>query len=384
MTNRWYCMVFQMTTGAVVNELPLFKDPTWTQQINQQGSYTVQTPIGLVQGPNGPVSGLDKMTLRGLLEPGRFGLAICYGDGSPSDYIAQAGPLWKPPLVTENPPVVEVQGTGLWGMLSARVQVPSGWVTSAGLGDPTSVAAYGPTSLQGVAVAIINNAVARGSLPVDVPAAIAGTLTRTYFGYDLAYAGQRLQELTQEDVGPDILFQPYFSTPTLIRWQALIGNPRIAQSGLPLAWDYGSNLSSLLPSPDGIKLSTTNYVKGNGVEAAVLWAFARDTTLTANGWPLLEYVDSSHSGEINQGVLQGYANANQKLYGRPVETWAVVVRSDMAPALGTYTPGTNATYNITNHPWEPDGQYSQRIIGLTNGSQIGEVVHILQAIQGVL
>lgn len=379
---RWYCLIYQTTTGRVQRELPVIGDPQWTQQINDPGSYTISTPIGAAGG------GLSRETLRGIVSAGRWGIACCYGTGEQSDYIAQAGPITVPELVSESPPVLQITGTGLWGMWSARMQVPSTWIASMGLGDTRSVTTYGPTSLQGVAVGILADAIARGSLPVDnVTSPAGGTTTMTYYGYELAYVGQRLQELTQVDGGPDIVFAPYFSAPDHIRWSAQIGNPTLAQPGTPLRWDYGSSLQSALTTSDGTRMSTTNYVKGSGVGAAVQWAEASDSTLIAAGWPMMEYVDTAHSNLVDPVAIQAQATANQALNGRPVETWKSVVRADSVPMLGTYGPGVSAFYNFSgnpDHPWIPPGQYLQRLLGLQNGQKAGEVVHILQATQGAV
>lgn len=377
---RWYALVYQTTTGQVYDELPLIGDPAWSQKINDPGSWTALTPIG-------GSGGLDRDTLRSLVSAGRWGVACCYGTGSQSDYIAQAGPIWSAELQSESPPVLQIGGTGLWGMWSARIQVPGSWTASKGFADSTSVATYGPTSLQGIAVAILTDAVTRGSLPVDLPAAIAGTQSRTYYGYNLATVGQTLQELTQVDQGPDILLAPYFSDPNHVRWSAQIGNPTLSQPGTPLYFDYGANLTSVLPSCDGSHMSTTSYVKASGVSASVLWAQSTDSTLIAAGWPLMEWVDTGHSDLVDQAAIQAQATANQALYGRPVETWKAVARTDVAPLLGIYGPGVSAYYGFSgdpDHPWISPGQYLQRIVGLSNGQAQGEVAHLLQATQGAV
>lgn len=380
--NRWYAKVFQVTTGQVYQEIPLAELPTWTQQINQPGSFTIKTPIG--------GNGLDKKTLRQYVSPGRWGIAVCYGSGIQADYIAQAGPIWKPPLASEVPPVLQIDGTGIWGILNARNQVPSTWVPSAGLGDSTAIATY-TGSAHDVAAQIIANAVARDSLPIDSVTLTGGTLSRVYNGFDLVYAGQRLSELTQEDKGPDVVFVPYFSDPNHVRWTAAIGNPTLTQPGLPFVWDYGSNLTSLLPVPDGINLATTTLVKGNGIGAGgVLYAIASDTTLTNNGWPLLERINSARTNVIDQATINAQAAGDQALYGRPVEIWTASVRIDKVPQLGSYGPGISAVYNVQSdngregHCWIPDGRYTQRLLGLSNAQSDSEVAHILQAKQGVV
>jgi hypothetical protein len=236
--------------------------------------------------------------------------------------------------------------------------------------------------LQGIAADVLANAIARQALPLDVPAPITGTATRTYFGYELISAGQRLQELTQVQGGPDILLKPYLTGTGTVRHTALIGNPTLATSGKPLVFDYPGNCMSVLPTDDGSTMSTVTYAKGNGIEYATLWAKSVDTTLTTApaNWPVLENVDTSHSDLIDQTALQQAANGTQGLTGRPVSTWAVTVRQDdLDYPFGSYDPGATGTYNVRNHCWLPDGTYAQRILGFQNGSNVGEIVHLLQS-----
>lgn len=377
---HWYAKLYVVTTGQVVGgDLPTIDtpSPTWDQQINQQCAASAQTPIG-------HKGGLSRETLRTIVKPGRFGLAICYGTGTGSDYISQAGTIWSHNLVSENPAILRINGAGMWSMLNARVQIPSTWTPSMGLTDARSVATY-TGSYRDIAAAIIRNAVARGQLPIDLPATPdGGTETETYNGFDLTSAGQRLSELTQQDQGPDVFFRPYFATPKTIRWQAMIGNPTINNAGNPLLFDHGSNLVTALPTSDGTGLATDSYVKGNGTQQAIAWAYANDVSLITGGWPLLDKVDTSHGDNAVQADLNGFAAADQALNGRTVETWDVTARIDGGCMLGSYGPGVTAAYAFTKHPWILPGRYDQRLLGLTNGQNIGEVKHIVQALEGAV
>jgi hypothetical protein len=372
LTPWWYCKLFLLTTGAVLGELPLTQDPAWSQQINQSGSWTALTPIG-------GSGGLSKATLRSLAKGGRVGVACCFGTGAATDYIAQAGPIWTGQCPQEQPSVWQLGGAGFASLLAATDLI-----------DPNTATPLVVTnSMQGIAVALLNAAQALNPLPVDIPAGpFTGITTMTYQWYDFATVWQRLQELTQLAGGPDVYFRPYFSDSSHIRWQAVVGNPYITQAGAPLLFDYGSNLTSCLPSSDSSKLATTVYAKGNGVEAGILWRQAVDTTLTGNGYPKLVYNDSSHSDVIDLNVLANWASGDLALYGRSVETWAATARTDMSPLLGSYGPGVFANYNFgdDSHPIIPAGMYSQRILGLQRSGTGGpdEVEHILHAIQGAM
>lgn len=372
---RYYALVYFTATGQIIDEIPLPSIPQWAQVINADNAWTVKTQIG----PDDGSSGLTKAHLRGITDGWRHSIATCWGTGSPTDYVCQAGPITTRQQVSEQPPILQIGGVGFWPLLRKILQLASTWpgvsLTQPGGADTTYT-----SSLQGVAAAILTNAIARNTLPLDIPAGpFTGTATETYFGYQLISAGQRLQELTQEQGGPDILLKPRLTGTGFVRHTALIGNPTLSTSGRPLVFDYPANVTSILPTDDFSNLATTTYEKGNGVEYAALWAKSSDPTLTTAGWPALENVDTSHTGEINQMVLQRYADGAQGINGRAVSTWNVVARQDNADyPMGSYDPGVYGTYNVRDHSWLPDGAYSQRILGLQNGSNIGEVLHLLQ------
>lgn len=374
---RWYAKLLAVSTGKVIGaDLPTTDNPgpPWDQQINQQCSIGLTTPIG-------HSGGLSAQTLRPLLTPGDFGMAVCYGSGTPSDYIAQAGPIWTHRMQSESPALRAVNGAGLWSLFNARVQIPSTWTPDMGLGDSRAVATY-TGSYHDIAAQIIANAVARGPIPVDVPPLIGGTESMTYQGYDLTSAGQRLQELTQLDGGPDIYFRPYFATASTVRWEAVIGSPTIANGGNPLLFDHGSNLVQALDTVDGTKRARRTFVKGNGSQAAIQWAFAQDVAAITGGALLLETVDTSHSDVTDQATLDAIATADQMLNGLSVETWDVTARVDGPHPLGSYGPGVTAAYNFTRHPWIPPGRYNHRLLGLSSGSNPQEVKHLVQATEG--
>lgn len=368
---RYYALVYLTVTGEVVGEIPLSELPTWSSQVNADGSWSVKTPIG-------HDGGLTKAELRGLTDSWRFSIAVCWGTGTVGDYICQAGPLVSDQLVSEIPAVLQLGGAGLWGLLRQTMQFNSTWpgVTLA-VGADTRYTA----SLQGIAVAILNNAAARNRMPIDIPAGGTGVLIRSYFGYDFASAGQRLYELTQDIGGPDVYLRPYFADSSHIRHQALVGNPTLSTPGNPVTFDYPGSVISILPTRNGANLSTTTYEKGNGMEYASLWVAATDPTLPAAGWPKLESMDSSLSSSTDLMALQARSNGLQTLHGRPEETWAVTMLMDDADApFGSYDPVGTATYNVAGHCWLPDGMYTQRLLGFSNGQVSGQYLHILQAV----
>lgn len=377
-TPTYYALVYLTVTGRIVFEIPLTGVPQWTQQINADGSWSIQTLIG----PDDRSSGPTKADLRAYTDAWRHSVAICWGDGSSTDYVCQAGPLTARQLMSEKPPIIQFGGTGFWPLLRKIIQLASTWngnLLSVGSGADTTYT----SSLQGIAAAMLSNAIARQSFPLDVPTItppVTGTIAETYFGYDLTSAGQRLQELTQLQGGPDILFKPYRTSDGHVRHAAQIGNPYISNAGRPLVFDYPGSIQSILPTDNATGMSTKTYEKGNGVEYATLWTSTTDTTLTNAGWPLLEVADTAHADVTDATKLQQWSDGTQALNGRPLSTWATIVRQDdIDYPFGSYDPGVYGAYNVMGHPWLPDGKYNQRILGFQQGQKIGEFVHLLQS-----
>jgi hypothetical protein len=393
----YYALIYQTTTGKVISApLPDANqtEPTWLQQINNPGMITWRTIV------DGTVLTKEQLITYRQGE-WRFGLALCYGTGGPNDFICQAGPITASLDMSESPPVVQFGAVGFWGLLSACYQVNPAWngssIASATGGADTTY----NSSLQGIASLMATDAITpcaaigRGTLPLDVPAPVAGANTRTYFGYEFASTGQRLSELTQVQNGPDVLFVPYFSAPNTIRHAMLIGNPTLTQPGAPLVFNYPGSVRTILTSRDASRQTSYQVAIGNGMQDQALWGSALDTTLTGLGWPSLFADDTSHTDVIDQATINTWAASDLAAYNRPIETWASVVRMDADPRFGTYTPGVTANYNVQDHPLKRDGLYAQRLVGFGSGAVssggaasvtpgVGEIIHILQTTAGLI
>lgn len=371
--------IFETATGRVVlRDLPYVGEPTYMREINREGSLSFRVVIGDVSVP-------PTTSLRALFTPWRFSVGIAW-----DDYIVQAGPVITSQF-DDTSTVLTVTCGGLWRLLNRRTIVHPSYALSPttggsllNLGAANNEIVY-TSSLHTIAKKLVQDSCSRSgfSLPIDYPADIAGSNTRTYPLYDLASVGQRLLELTQVQGGPDVDFAPYFdlANPGYVRWNMRIGNPVLSQSGADIYWDYGTGLRSVSVDSDGSSMVTGNFVKGNGTEEGSLIAYQRDTTRTALGWPATELIDQRSS--ITDGnVLQGHADSNVALWKNPVELWDAVVRVDTLPDLGTYSPGDFARFNIQDHRWIPPGLYLQRILGFQSGGQVNEISLILQALEG--
>lgn len=375
----WYALVYRTKTGVVEDQLPLIDSrPVWSNIVNTPSCpWSISTPIGREAGGL-PV---DDLRLYGEDGQGMFSVAICYGTGLPSDWIAQAGPIWSSDpgddTATAGVRAWTFAGSGAWSLFSARIVAPATWSTPTGTAG-ASVTYTG--NLHDIVCMMLNDSLTRSSLPVDVPAVIGGgSETRTYTVGDFNNMGQELQKLTQTTNGPDLVFQPYFSAASVIRFNTLVGNPYLSQLGAPFVFDYGKNLVSVRTPVSSSALSTRTYAKGAGTDpGSLVWGYSVDATLEAAGYPLLENVDTSQTTVTNATQIGNWAGARQTQTGRPIKAWSARVRldDDEAPA-GAYAPGQSGTYNIYGHPTIRDGQYAQRILGLANADTDDQMIHIL-------
>lgn len=377
---EYTALVYQTSTGRVLYDVDLVADPTWSAALNGSNeSWQLTTPIE---------DRADAIRVREWAERWFCSVAILW-----DNQVCQAGPITQNPdfVMTNDMPAVAVTGKGFWENLNQRVLHNRTWNPSSGITSATADLTIND-SLPNIAREIVyqatNMTVRSGSaLPVDLPAAIASNSnTRTYHGWETASAGQRLQELTQVENGPDVYFRPYLTTVggvRYIRHQMLIGNPFLLQGDAPPFFDLGSSMVDLGISGDSSPLITTTFVKGTGNEAGQLYGYATSADLIGKGWPLLDFVDSSHASASDTATLNSWARANIAQFGRKMEQWKPLILLDSDPRFGTYIPGHYGDYNINDHPWVPDGTYTSRILGVSSGSSgdgVPLVEHQIEAI----
>lgn len=370
--------VYSTTSGQILDELPTANQPQWSRQINDVGSGQISVVIGDAGVPNRPA-------LRNYATSSRFSIAVCWGD-----FVCQAGPIYGY-SVDDTKAVLTLRFSGLWWLFNRRLMVNPNWNPNAFPFGSNITSNTADQILSGtlpdIARQIIRNNtnmmyIAGSNLPIDIGSDVGGTSNvRNYPGYDIVSAGQRLQELTQVIDGPDVDFSPYRDVANgAIRHELRVGDPYLVQPGSPVVFDYGSSIQSIAVTDDGSNVATSAIVKGSGDQRGIQAAWSSSTALTDYGWPWTTYIDSSHNSTTTFTELQEYADADLAVYGHSVEQWDITVRANTDPRLGSYWPGTFGVYNVQGHPWidhRPEG-YAVRILGLTQGSQPGEVKHIVE------
>jgi len=381
----WRAFVCETVTGEIKGEIPFIGKPQWDYGINSQGSLTLTVPIGRGGGA------LTKEDIRALLDPWRFSWGIAWGG-----YIVQCGPMvgYQYSDSASGAPSVRISCVGIWGLFTTkRILANPGWNATTGkITDPEADINLSGLSLHTIAKRLIQFDMQRnGSLPIDLPADIPGSSTRNYPGYDLAYVGERLAQLTQVIDGPEVEFRPRFTdmTHTKVEWEMRVGNPRLGNLGRPHAWDYGNALREVNEDGNASKVAFRWWARGNGMERGLLVGKAQDLTpVSAANFPVLESVDGQHTSVTEEATLQSWAEADVATYQKTVVTRSATVSVDGTDGQGRITGsprfdlvqvGDTATFNIRDHTFIPDGVYGQRIIRVSSGSE--SVVNL--GLQGV-
>lgn len=385
---EYVVMAYDTTTGRVERELPLMAEPTWDARLNDIGGGSVDCPLG--------VSDDWDQYLHEIARPYRYSLAVGLAGTLTDSPLLQAGPLIS--VVPDEEPAAGTQPKvsfafkGFWQNLNRRLVHARDWNPALHpITDPSADLIVNNAALANIAAVLIDHSTtmiyrAGSGLPVDIGGGYPNTdNSRTYHGYDMISVGQRLQELTQVDGGPDVCFQPYLTTSggyRQIRHRPLIGNPYLVQPGVPLRFDYRSNLVKIAVNNVGDDTSNSAFVKGTGNENAQQYGYATDPSSIDMGWPLLDYIDSNHTSTLIQSTLDGWAAADVALLSDLPEQWKATVKTETEPRLGTYAPGHFVQYNVLDHHWIPDGLYTWRLLGLarTSSTDAGTVEQVIQAL----
>lgn len=375
----WRVFVAETVTGRIVEDVPFVGNPQWTYGLNVAGSLQITVPVGP----------LEKSDLRSLLDYWRLSWGIAYGS-----HILQCGPVVTHQYDdVDGPPVIQVGAAGIWALFSSkRVLANPAWAET-NLAEAAADTNLTGLSLHTIAKRLVQNDMTRnGNLPIVLPADIAGVQEREYPGYDLAYVGERLANLTQVIDGPEVEFRPRYTSParTHVEWELRIGNPRLGNLGLPHSYDYMIGaLTHLGEDGDGSQQQFRTWARGNGMERGLLLGHYADLSLVTAGWPMLEHVDGDHTSATETVTLDGWAQADVQTYMRPIRTWSARIRLDGtngrgevtgSPTIAELETGDTGLFNVRNHRWFDDGTYGQRILAIGSG---GDQTTALLTLQGV-
>lgn len=317
---------------------------------------------------------LKKFDIRSLTATRSQSIGIAYGE-----QILECGPIW---FRDYEDGVLSVEAAGLWSVFDRRKVLPGANLA----GDPQLATkakklitgkSLGSIARELVRMSVQDNPFnpAYGYLNVVLPADVSGAHTRTYYGYDLGWMGDRLRELTKVEGGPDIRFRPRFkpSDPTFVEWVMEYGTdakPLLTQNGQDWVWDGTAPNSGTIDfghHQDGSETAAMSWAPGSGQEASMKLAAARNLSAVKAGAPWTEADQASKQTE-NMTVLQSSANRLQQDRSFPWDSFTISVRADQDPRLGDYLPGDWASVVVPeDHPTLEPGKQRVRIMAISGG-----------------
>jgi len=252
---------------------------------------------------------------------------------------------------------LRVDHSDIWSILDDRMAVQHGVPNIM-----TTTLSYGPLSLGTIAKRLVQEAISPGGwydLPIVFPADVAGTSTRSFYGYTMELVTDSLKNIMESDGGPDIDFAPRWSSSGSLEW-VMRAAPNLATSN---SWEY--NLDA--PKARALKVSATSdtsrfannaYAVGEGSEKKTL---VRSNPSLDHSRPAAENV-TPHKGVTNLGVLGELAVEASRALSAPTRQYAMtVLKSDSLNITGM---GLGDAINVRSDadPWLPAGLSSHRLI----------------------
>ncbi|MBG9887344.1 hypothetical protein ABE10_12645 [Bacillus toyonensis] len=162
-------------------------------------------------------------------------------------------------------------------------------------------------SLAGIGAALIRESLEFGQLLIDPPGGEAGVHVRTYQCWDFATVYDRLRDLGNVEGGPLIRFPGY------LRPADGYLRLRYETDPSPVLWSWvqpapGQRVQVVSVDEDGESMATEAYGVGGRNEDILLVSRSRSGVLTADGWPVLQVADKSHTTVSLLDTLRGYTD----------------------------------------------------------------------------
>jgi hypothetical protein len=394
-----------LRTGKRILDLPVLTGP-WDDNLDTAEAVKVTVDL------NDPE--VRKLDLRNSSAPTKTFLCVVEGGQM------KGGPIWTRSYDV-NTRVLTLSGKGMGSYFDHRLILPllardlpvSQWT----IPDPTDTAtpprtianpaltsSYSGIWLGTIAKRLVQQAQAwtGGNVPIVFQADEASSdasHVRNYLGTAFKPVGEALDDLTNVIGGPEINFEPRFTSDGLgVEWVMQVGTtaqPLLTSVPQPVVWDVTvpqSQVSDLVMAEDASKMASNAWLTGGNQSDNVLVARAIDATLVNLGYPLMESFDSSHQSVSEQATLDGYAAAAVLAGRRSTEVWSFTVEAyptdetgaAAGPQADAYTTGDFANLIIAPYdedsgrgiPYLPDGgTFQMRIIG-RSGDETGQQIKL--------
>ena len=341
---QWF--LADLRTGRRLLDLPVLSGQ-WSRRLNEP--ETLEATVSM-RNPD-----VIALNMRVASRTGRS-LLVCASD----DAVLGAGIVWSR-RYTRDSRRLQLTAKGVWSYYDHRYILPvlaaETDLTDFTIPDPADEAKTIPnpdlsTTLTGwelgtIAKKLVQQAHAwtGGALPIVFEDDRTGTHERAFKGPEFKNLGTVLDQLTQVEGGPDIVFQPRFTPDRLgVEFVLRTGTeltPQLFGSAVH-QWNLSASdaaISDLEIVEDASELAGLAWLTGGRSLDEVLVSRSSDTGLVDEGYPLFERLDSSHSSVEEQATLDGYAAEATAVGGAPIELWSFSARSSKQPTIGSYWEG---------------------------------------------
>jgi hypothetical protein len=206
-------------------------------------------------------------------------------------------------------------------------------------------------------------------VPIVFPADNPGLSSRTYYGYDLYSAAEALQELMDQDGGPDIDFHPRWKSDGTLEWQMRVAG---TLTGPELHYDLtaeDSGARGMWIETDASQLVTHVYGVGEGTEVDMLVRLSQSSNI--GEYPAREatavYKDVKSGAQL-QGLAQEAIRANNQATRQA----GFEVLAGGEHKVSDIRLGSAVRWNVQRDPYITNGYRSWNLIQFSGG--LGEWV----------
>lgn len=325
---------------------------SYKRVMNQEGSGSATVMLGDSRNDGLDLRSLLRSVRRSLVYEGNFG-AVYFGIITRTTYNRADQSL-------------TIEHKDLWWMMARRMAVDHGPNNA-----EKTVLNYGPTSFRTIIKRLLQEVMFPSrswyALPILLPPDEAGTVSRTYYGYNFATVADAIRDLIEADGGPNVDFQPSWNGEQVqleLRAGSLTGS----------IWDYTLDA----PEPgiydvqrveDAESTTTNAYSLGEGTEKNML---VRSEPNLDPTMPAIEktesYKDISKPAELSAlalGRIRSQAgstvqvSASIRKDGEPGPNGGFVTG---LPTVDQLRLGDTFTLNSFSDPWLPTGKTNYQLI----------------------
>ncbi len=302
--------------GSYLRRIPLSK-ASWTKEVNGWGKLDATVPRSV--SANLPL-------LRSLVQEWRTLLVFTRGSR-----VIHAGPVTARPFDTNL--TVKAEGFGaiyrkrlVLNRLLGSMPIDGEILIDEDNPAPEWVLTF-TGSYVDIAAQLVEETQIWGPLPVMTPARTGGSMTRTYYGYDLATVAERLLELSKLENGPELRFSPRL-VPGGIMFD-LEGSAELVNKHHRWNTDIpGDRCTIGKIDSDGDAVVSQQWMLGGRNEDIMLMTRQDDYLDPLVGYPLLQEADTSHSTVSEIETLRAYGRDHITRGARTQEVIDVTVSAE--------------------------------------------------------